>query len=77
MLKLKISQSILLILVIFGAIHSRFSLLNRNFAKQNIFSMMDNKDYNRIKVALVEQKKNIPSTKDSMTRNARLYCSTL
>ena len=39
--------------------------------------MMDNKDYNRIKVALVEQKKNIPSTKDSMTRNARLYCSTL
>ena len=59
MLKLKISQSILFNLDIFGAIHSRFSLLNHNFAKQNIFSMMDNKDYNRIKVALVEQKDRI------------------
>ena len=59
MLKLKISQSVLFNLVIFDAIHSRFSLLNRNFAKQNIFSMMDNKDYNRIKVALVEQKDRI------------------
>ena len=77
MLKLKIPQSALFNLVIFSAIHSRFSSLYRTFAKQIIFSMMDNKDYNRIKVALVEQKKNIPSTKDSMTRNARLYCSTL
>ena len=37
-------------------IYSRLSQLNRTFA-QSIIAKMDNKDYNRIKVALVEQKK--------------------
>ena len=69
MLKLKIPQSVLFNLVIFRAIHSRFSSLYRTFAKQNIFSMMDNKDYNRIKVALVEQKKTARWLSDALGKD--------